>query len=109
MADLRRLHPAPCSTLAFQAESRGGPSAPAATPAVPVERDRFLEVGPGSSKPLSPLRKIIARRMLENWNTIPHVTQFDEADITRLDGVAEEVRAGLRGEGRAADAHVVSR
>jgi pyruvate dehydrogenase E2 component (dihydrolipoamide acetyltransferase) len=30
------------------------------------------------------LRQVIARRMAENWNTIPHVTQFDEADITGL-------------------------
>jgi len=30
------------------------------------------------------LRQVIARRMTENWNTIPHVTQFDEADITGL-------------------------
>jgi pyruvate dehydrogenase E2 component (dihydrolipoamide acetyltransferase) len=30
------------------------------------------------------LRQVIARRMWENWNAIPHVTQFDEADFTRL-------------------------
>src|SRR6185295_13300127 len=37
-----------------------------------------------SRKPVSPLRKTIGRRMVENWNTIPHVTQFDEVDITDL-------------------------
>ena len=26
--------------------------------------------------------KVISRRMVESWTTIPHVTQFDEADIT---------------------------
>jgi len=33
---------------------------------------------------MSSLRKTIARRMVENWNAIPHVTQFDEVDITSL-------------------------
>jgi pyruvate dehydrogenase E2 component (dihydrolipoamide acetyltransferase) len=44
----------------------------------------FSKWGPISRKPLSPLRQVIARRMSENWTTIPHVTQFDEADITGL-------------------------
>jgi len=30
------------------------------------------------------LRQVISRRMTENWNAIPHVTQFDDADITAL-------------------------
>jgi pyruvate dehydrogenase E2 component (dihydrolipoamide acetyltransferase) len=33
---------------------------------------------------MSPLRQTISRRMWENWTAIPHVTQFDEADITGL-------------------------
>src|SRR5258708_3287401 len=47
-----------------------------------VEQIDFSKWGKVSKKPLSPLRQVIARRMAENWNTIPHVTQFDEADIT---------------------------
>ena len=35
-------------------------------------------------KPLSSLRKTIARRMGESWSAVPRVTQFDEADITKL-------------------------
>ena len=49
-----------------------------------VEQIDFSKWGPISKKPLSPLRQTIARRMVENWNTIPHVTQLDEADITAL-------------------------
>jgi len=33
---------------------------------------------------LSPLRQVISRRLLDNYLSIPHVTQFDEADVTRL-------------------------
>jgi pyruvate dehydrogenase E2 component (dihydrolipoamide acetyltransferase) len=44
-------------------------------------------------KPLSPLRQVISRRMLENWNAIPHVTQFDEADITSLNALRKKYAA----------------
>lgn len=33
---------------------------------------------------MSSLRKVISRRMLESWNNVPHVTQFDEADLTTI-------------------------
>jgi pyruvate dehydrogenase E2 component (dihydrolipoamide acetyltransferase) len=49
-----------------------------------VEQIDFSKWGPVSKKPLTQLRQVIARRMLENWNAIPHVTQFDDADFTRL-------------------------
>lgn len=54
----------------------------AAKPA--AERIDFSKWGPVSRKPLTQLRQVIARRMLENWSSIPHVTQFDDADFTRL-------------------------
>lgn len=55
---------------------------PATKPAVePID---FSKWGPVSRKALSSLRKVISRRMAENWTTIPHVTQFDEADVTAL-------------------------
>ena len=66
--------------LAFQASSR--PSAKSAGPA--AESIDFSKWGEIARKPLSPLRKTISRRMVENWSAIPHVTQFDEVDITDL-------------------------
>jgi len=60
-------------------------AAPGQKPAVPrAEQIDFAKWGAVTRKPLSPLRKVISERMLENWTTIPHVTQFDEADITVL-------------------------
>ena len=65
-------------------------AAPKAAPVTAVaekpaaERVDFSKWGEISKKPMSTLRKVIARRMTENWNAIPHVTQFDEADITAL-------------------------
>ncbi len=66
--------------LAFQPKvTPGGPA-----PKPPVERIDFSKWGPVSLKPMSPLRQVIARRMAENWNSVPHVTQFDDIDITDL-------------------------
>lgn len=58
-------------------------AAGAPAPAV-VESVDFSKWGSVTKQPLSPLRKVISRRMVENWNAIPHVTQFDDADITSL-------------------------
>jgi pyruvate dehydrogenase E2 component (dihydrolipoamide acetyltransferase) len=61
------------------------PKAATAAPAKPVtESVDFSRWGSVTKKPLSSLRQVIARRMTENWNAIPHVTQFDDADITGL-------------------------
>jgi pyruvate dehydrogenase E2 component (dihydrolipoamide acetyltransferase) len=49
-----------------------------------AERVDFAQFGPVTKKPLSSLRKTIARRMGESWSAVPRVTQFDEADITTL-------------------------
>src|SRR5205085_1388755 len=55
-----------------------------AAPPSPAEHIDFGKWGPVTKQALSPLRQVIARRMSENWNTIPHVTQFDNADVTEL-------------------------
>ena len=44
----------------------------------------FSKWGPVSRKPVSSIRRVIGQRMYESWTSIPHVTQFDEADITDL-------------------------
>ena len=66
-------------------QSRGATTdAKAATRPAAAESIDFSKWGQVTKKPLSSLRKTIAQRMTENWTTIPHVTQFDEADITGL-------------------------
>jgi len=65
--------------LAFQAAA-----APAPLPKPVAEPIDFSKWGPVTVKPLSPLRQVISRRLLDNYLSIPHVTQFDEADVTRL-------------------------
>jgi pyruvate dehydrogenase E2 component (dihydrolipoamide acetyltransferase) len=65
----------------------------------PVESIDFGKWGPVTRKPLSQLRKTIAARMAENWNVIPHVTQFDEADVTELMALRKKHAAGYEAEG----------
>jgi pyruvate dehydrogenase E2 component (dihydrolipoyllysine-residue acetyltransferase) len=60
------------------------PAVGAAPSKPPPEQIDFSKWGEITKKPLTPLRQVISRRMSENWMTIPHVTQFDEADITSL-------------------------
>ncbi|WP_292975849.1 dihydrolipoyllysine-residue acetyltransferase [Nitrosomonas sp.] len=45
----------------------------------------FAKFGPIELKSLSRIRKISGANLHRNWVMIPHVTQFDEADITDLE------------------------
>jgi pyruvate dehydrogenase E2 component (dihydrolipoamide acetyltransferase) len=45
----------------------------------------FAKFGPVETKPLSRIKKISGAFLHRNWISIPHVTQFDEADITDLE------------------------
>jgi pyruvate dehydrogenase E2 component (dihydrolipoamide acetyltransferase) len=45
----------------------------------------FAKFGPVEPRPLSRIRKISGANLARNWVMIPHVTQFDEADITDLE------------------------
>ena len=56
-------------------------AAPAKPAAVQID---FSQWGPILKKPVTPLRKVIARRLSESWNTVARVTQFDDLDFTKL-------------------------
>ncbi len=78
MADLR-------AHIQRREKLAAAPQAASKTAAKPAaEPVDFARWGAISRKPMSSLRKVISQRMTENWTTIPHVTQFDEADITDL-------------------------
>ena len=42
------------------------------------------------SKPLTKIQKITGNRLQQAWQTVPHVSQFDEADISILDDRRKE-------------------
>ncbi|GBU09708.1 acetyltransferase component of pyruvate dehydrogenase complex [Gammaproteobacteria bacterium] len=47
----------------------------------------FAKFGAIEKKPLSRIKKISGANLARNWAMIPHVTQFDEADITELESL----------------------
>jgi len=50
-------------------------------------------------EPLSTLRRMATRATRTSWRLIPHVTQFDHADITELEEQRKALADPLRGEG----------
>jgi pyruvate dehydrogenase E2 component (dihydrolipoamide acetyltransferase) len=64
----------------------------------PVNAD-FSLFGPVSSEPLSPLRKVISARMVENKVSLPHVTQFDEADMSRIEALRRQFKGAYEAAG----------
>jgi pyruvate dehydrogenase E2 component (dihydrolipoamide acetyltransferase) len=84
LQDLRTYIERLQSRTAAPAQASSGSAAPSTAAKPAPESLDFAKWGPVSKKPLSPLRQVIARRMAENWNAVPRVTQLDEADITSL-------------------------
>ncbi len=59
----------------------GGAEAPRRAKPVPEPVD-FSKWGAVRKEKITTLRRTISNKMAESWTTIPHVTQFDEADVT---------------------------
>jgi pyruvate dehydrogenase E2 component (dihydrolipoamide acetyltransferase) len=68
----------------------GGAQGGRGLPSVPVVD--FAAFGAVETKPLTRIQKISGSRLHASWVNLPHVTQFDEADITDL----EELRNKLK-------------
>ena len=51
----------------------------------------FAKFGTIETKPLSRIKKISGANLHRNWVTIPHITQFDEADITEMEAFRKEL------------------
>ena len=59
----------------------------------------FSQFGEIESKPLSRIKKISGANLHRNWVTAPHVTQFDEADITDLEDFRKSMQADAEKRG----------
>lgn len=73
---------------------------------IPWPKVDFAKFGTIESKPLSRIQKISGANLARNWAMIPHVTQFDDADITDLEALrvalneenAKAITAGKAGK-----------
>jgi pyruvate dehydrogenase E2 component (dihydrolipoamide acetyltransferase) len=61
-----------------------------ALPAIPAVD--FAAFGPVETQPLSRIQRISGPRLHASWVNIPHVTQFDEADITDLEALRGKLK-----------------
>jgi pyruvate dehydrogenase E2 component (dihydrolipoamide acetyltransferase) len=59
----------------------------------------FAQFGPIEVKPLSRVQRIAGPRLQASWANLPHVTQFDEADITGLEEERQALGARAQGAG----------
>jgi len=69
--------------------ARGGGLGDMGLPAWP--KVDFAKFGPVDVQPLTRIQKISGPVLARNWVMIPHVTQFDEADITELEAFRAKV------------------
>jgi pyruvate dehydrogenase E2 component (dihydrolipoamide acetyltransferase) len=81
------------------AAPRGGSVASLGLPAWP--KVDFAKFGPVEAQPLTRIQKISGPALARNWVMIPHVTQFDEADVTELEAFRarineENAKAGVK-------------
>ena len=60
----------------------GGPALPIIAPGQDLDFSKWGEV---EIQPLNKIKKITGKRLQQAWQAIPHVTQFDKTDITKLD------------------------
>ncbi|TSA52072.1 MAG: dihydrolipoyllysine-residue acetyltransferase [Nitrosomonadaceae bacterium] len=57
---------------------------------LPWPQVNFAKFGSVKLKPLSRIQKMAGANLHRNWVMIPHVTQFDEADITDLEALRKQ-------------------
>jgi len=83
----------------------GAPSATAAAPAgggsgiPPIPDQDFSQFGEVEEKPMGRLLKMGATNLHRSWVNLPHVTQFDEADITELETFRKSMKAEAEAQG----------
>jgi len=73
-------------------ESLGSQPSPAPLP-------DFSAYGPIEKKPLSSLRKTAVEVLSRAWTEIPHVTQMDEADVTKLEAWRKAQGKAMQAQG----------
>ncbi len=77
----------------------GGSTGGSALGVEPMPEIDFSKWGEIETKPLSKINKLTGKFLHRNWVTIPHVTQFDEADITSLEAFRKQSNKEYEKEG----------
>jgi len=65
----------------------------------PMPEIDFSQWGAVETKALSKINKLTGQFLHRNWVTVPHVTQFDEADITDMEAFRKSMAAEYKEKG----------
>ena len=75
----------------------GGPGG--ALGVAPMPEIDFSKFGEIELQPLTKINRLTGQFLHRNWVTVPHVTQFDEADITELEKFRKQLNEEHKGAG----------
>ncbi len=92
---------------AMKGQQEGGAKAPASGAASaaggsgipPIPDQDFSQFGEVEEKAMGRLMKMGATNLHRSWVNLPHVTQFDEADITELEAFRKSMKAEAEAQG----------
>lgn len=79
------------------AESGGGTGLGFNFPELPVQD--FSKFGPVRTEKLSKIKRVSGANLHRNWVSIPHVTQYEDADITELEAFRQEQKTIASAQG----------
>jgi pyruvate dehydrogenase E2 component (dihydrolipoamide acetyltransferase) len=80
-------------------EEKGGPADFGVLSSQPIDLPDFSKYGPTEIIPLKSLRRKIAINMAQSWSHVPHVTTFDEADVTEMDALRAKYEGLVKSKG----------
>jgi pyruvate dehydrogenase E2 component (dihydrolipoamide acetyltransferase) len=82
-----------------QVLTQGVPASGGGLGVEPMPEIDFSQWGDIETQKLSKINKLTGKFLHRNWVTVPHVTQFDEADITDLDAFRKTMAAEYKDKG----------
>ena len=83
-----------------KAQATGGAATASSGAGIPpIPEVDFSQFGEVEEKPMGRLLKMGATNLHRSWLNVPHVTQFDEADITELENFRKSMKAEAEAQG----------
>ena len=82
-----------------KAQASSGAAATGGAGIPPIPEVDFSQFGEVEEKPMGRLLKMGATNLHRSWLNVPHVTQFDEADITELENFRKSMKAEAEAQG----------
>ena len=77
----------------------GGSGSPSSTGVIASPGSVSDGFGPVRIEKMPKIRKAIAKKMHESWSTVPRVTNFDDADVTKLEAMRQNSKEDYAAQG----------